>query len=66
VVDSRFDQPVVFFSASRCAAYLRMYDDAKKLRDYAQYLLDQVIGISLDEPDLVTELSAWDISSGMA
>jgi len=46
VIDSRFDQPIVCFCASRSAMHLRMYEDAAKLRKYAQALLEDALGIS--------------------
>lgn len=38
-IDALYDQPIVYYAASRSAAYLRMYDDALKLRQYADGLL---------------------------
>lgn len=44
VIDAMYDQPIVYYGASRCAAFLRMYDDSIKLRQFADSLMEGIFG----------------------
>ena len=43
-IDAMYDEPLVYYTASRTAAYLRMYDDSTKLRQYADALVASTHG----------------------
>lgn len=43
-IDTIYDEPLIYYTASRMAAYLRMYDDSAKLRQYADTLFESALG----------------------
>ena len=56
MIDSVFDEPLIYYSASRAAAYLRMYDDSTKLKQYADALASNLLPTQLRGSEYV-----WDI-----
>jgi hypothetical protein len=44
VIDAMYDQPIIYYAASRCTAFLRMYDDSIKLRQFAESLMESIFG----------------------
>lgn len=50
VIDTLYDEPIIYYAASRVASFVREFKAAKELRSYADSLLSSVAGTMIHTP----------------